>query len=575
MISTANINSYWASLVVEELVRLGVTQFYISPGSRSTPLTVAAVRHEKAQCSICHDERGAAFQALGYAKATFRPAALICTSGTAAANYYPAVIEAAMDFVPLLVLGADRPPELLDTGANQTIFQHHLFGQYVRWFFQMPTPDRSISPEFVLTTIDQAVSRTMHPPAGPVHLNFMFREPLEPRVEPFSTVDSAAEKRWRTSDKPHTVYQVETQRLDAESIQTVLDVFQNSEHGLIVLGRLQPTQQASGEILELIQHLGWPVYADIASGFRLGHPDLPHIKEFELDSQSEPDTVLHLGGPILSKRVQHWLSSTGPANYVQVHAAPNRLDPNHKVTHRIVSGVTAFCELLTTHWVPRTTPTPKEANSICKAAINTFFENTSELSEPLVARLVSQLLPNQHGLALGNSMPVRDMNMYADYNGSRARVGTNRGASGIDGNLASAVGFAAGLQQAVTLLIGDVAFLHDINSLQLVKQSRYPMQIICLNNNGGGIFSFLPISQYEDVFQFFETPHHRHFEHAARLFDLNYFRPKTKHEFITVYKRALTDGTSTIIEMNTTTQENSKLHHDLERHIQIKVKKIS
>ena len=575
MISTANINSYWASLVVEELVRLGISQFYISPGSRSTSLTVAAVRHEKTQCCVCHDERGAAFQALGYAKATFRPAALICTSGTAAANYYPAVIEASMDFVPLLVLSADRPPELLDTGANQTIFQHHLFGQYVRWFFQMPTPDRSISPKFVLTTIDQAVSRTLHSPAGPVHLNFMFREPLEPREEPFSTVDSAAEKRWRTSDKPNTVYQVEPQGPDAESIQPVLDVIQNSKHGLMVLGRLHPTQQGSREILELIQHLGWPVYADIASGFRLGYADLSHIEEFELDSQPEPDTVLHLGGPILSKRVQLWLSNMAPANYVQVHAAPNRLDPNHQVSYRIVSDVTDFCELLTTHVVPGTTPPSKNAHLICQSAINTFFENVSELSEPLVARLVSQLLPHHHGLALGNSMPVRDMNVYAVYDGAPARIGTNRGARGIDGTMASAVGFAAGLQQAVTLLLGDVAFLHDINSLQLVKQSPYPIHIICLNNNGGGIFSFLPISQYEDVFRFFETPHHRHFEHAARLFDLNYFRPKTKKEFITVYKQALAEGISTVIEINTTTQENLKLHRDLERHIQMEAEKKS
>lgn len=573
MISTANINAYWASLVVEELVRNGITQFYVSPGSRSTPLTVAAARHENTECRICHDERGAAFQALGYAKATFRPAALICTSGTAAANYYPAVIEASMDIVPLLVLSADRPPELLDTGANQTIFQHNLFGQYARWFFHMPTPDAAVSPEFVLTTIDQAVSRTTQSPAGPVHLNFMFREPLEPREEPFTAVDSAAEKRWRTTDKPYTIYPSEPQHMDVESILSTVDVIQKSEQGLIVLGRLHPYQQRSKEILDLIHFLGWPVYADISSGFRLGYADVPHIEEFELDSQPQPDTVLHLGGPLLSKRMLQWLSNSSPANYVQVHAAPNRLDPNYQVTHRIVSDVNACCEVLTTHLVPITPPESKKVPSICQSALDSFFEQTDELSEPIVARLVSQILPQQHGLVLGNSMPVRDMTMYAVYDGAPVRIGTNRGASGIDGNIASAVGFAAGLQAPVTLLIGDVAFLHDLNSLQLVKQSQFPIQIICLNNNGGGIFSFLPISQYADVFPYFETPHHRHFEHAARLFDLDYVRPKTKKEFITVYQQALPKAKSSVIEINTTTQENLQLHRELDRYIQTEMRK--
>ncbi len=561
---TADMNTLWASLVIEELVRNGVQQFVISPGSRSTPLTAAAARHPQAHCFICHDERGAAFMALGYAKAVNRPAALVCTSGTAAANYFPAVIEASTDFIPMLVLSADRPPEQQDSGANQTIFQQKLFGTYARWFFQMPTPDPQIQPEFVLTTIDQAVARSRQTPAGPVHINFMFRKPLEPQEAP----EVPSLENWKTLDKPYTRYQIDPPRPDAETIQLTLNLIQNTKQGLIVLGRLHPSQQGAGKILELIQRLGWPVYADIASGFRLGFAELPHVEEFAANLQPEPNTVLFLGGPILSKRVQQWLASLAPSTFIQVHNSPNQLDPNHQVRHRIISDVTDFCEILLTQLAPLPQPKSIGTRGFCQSALDAFFANTTGLSEPRMARLISQLLPKQHGLVLGNSMPVRDMNSFAVLDGASPHVCTNRGASGIDGTIASAVGFAAGQQQPVTLLIGDVAFLHDLNSLQLVGNSEYPIHIICLNNNGGGIFSFLPISQHKDVFPFFETPHFRQFEHAARLFDLNYFRPKTKDEFISVYQKVIAEGTSTLIEISSTTHENLHLHRKLDRHIQ-------
>ncbi|MBN1465468.1 2-succinyl-5-enolpyruvyl-6-hydroxy-3-cyclohexene-1-carboxylic-acid synthase, partial [candidate division KSB1 bacterium] len=180
MIATKNINDFWASLLIEELVRNNVTFFCLSPGSRCAPLTIAAAQNPRSECHICHDERGAAYMAVGYAKATGTPAALLCTSGTAAANYYPAIIEASMAEAPLIVLTADRPYELLDTGANQTIDQQHLFGRYARWSFNLPPPSNDLSPCFLLTTIDQAIYRSTLAPAGPVHLNCMFRELTTP-----------------------------------------------------------------------------------------------------------------------------------------------------------------------------------------------------------------------------------------------------------------------------------------------------------------------------------------------------------------------------------------------------------
>ena len=229
MTSSENINSFWASLVVEELVRSGVILFCISPGSRSAPLTVAVARNPQAQSVICNDERGAAFFAIGYAKATGVPAALISTSGTAAANYFPAVIEAAMDAAPMILLTADRPPELLETGANQTIRQNHLFDGYLNWRFTLPCPDDQISPAFVLSTMDWAVARAVGMPPGPVHINMMFREPLTPIPRPFLLPQNDSFKNWETSRPPWAQYQLGHAEI-AEGLPAEADLVQGQRH---------------------------------------------------------------------------------------------------------------------------------------------------------------------------------------------------------------------------------------------------------------------------------------------------------------------------------------------------------
>src|SRR5215210_6586165 len=263
---TPRANRLWAYLIVEELLRCGVDFFCVAPGSRSTPLVAALAANEKARTLVHFDERGTAFAALGYARATGRPAAWITTSGTAVANGLPAVVEASTDGVPMILLTADRPPELRQTGANQTIDQPDIFGDYVRWRFDLPAPDPGIDPAMVLTTVDQAAYRASRAPQGPVHLNLMFREPflLEGDEDALSGPSS-----WERSDEPYTRYAATKPAVDGMEIHKLWETLRPVRRGLVVAGRLASRKQGEA-VLRLAEVLGWPLLPDIGSQVRLG-----------------------------------------------------------------------------------------------------------------------------------------------------------------------------------------------------------------------------------------------------------------------------------------------------------------
>ena len=280
-----NINNFWGYLLVEELVRNHVTQFLISPGSRSTPLTIAAAENPGAEKKVCLDERGAAFSALGYGRATGRSAALICTSGTAAANYYPALIEARQSQIPMIVLTSDRPPELQDSGANQTIDQSKMYQDYPVWFFELPCPALSIEPEMVLTTIDQAVYRSLYPVPGPVHLNIKFREPLEPSSKPFPASYRGQIKKWQKSGIPYTAYNKPVLHSEEPELNQLAHLLNKTQRGILVTGQL-PDQKAGKAIRNLAVKLRWPVFADITSGIRQGSAELSKNSRRSMESTS-------------------------------------------------------------------------------------------------------------------------------------------------------------------------------------------------------------------------------------------------------------------------------------------------
>lgn len=575
MTNETNINMLWASLLVEELVRNDVSLFVVSPGSRSTPLALAIAENRRATAVVHFDERGAAFFAQGYAKSTGKPCALVCTSGTAAANYLPGIVEAYMSCVPLVVLTADRPPELRETGANQTIRQPGLYGSYVRWEADMACPDPAIPPEFVLTTVDQAVSQATRSPMGPVHINCAFREPLAP-VSAGQEFGSYLKllARWQHSEQPFTLY-TQTQAVPSENgLAFVREKVEKAQRGIIVAGRLRnPAESAA--VLQLAETLSWPVFPDIASGLRLGPANWSVIAHYEhllragfFLKRGMPDTVIQLGHPFTSKWLLQQIETHSPDTYVLVAPDTRRYDPVHRLTCRIESNIESFCAAMSkgkekrreSEWTASLNAASREA----ERAIGERLGESDSLTEPLVARLISQHIQPGTGLFLANSMPIRDMNAFASAGGAPVTLLVNRGASGIDGNIATAAGFASGLGAPVTAMLGDLAALHDLNSLALLGRSAVPVTLVVINNHGGGIFSFLPIAEYREHFEtFFRTPHGFGFRDAATMFGLAYSNPRTPAEFVRDYEETLRGGNSAIIEVSVDQVENVDVHRQL------------
>ena len=570
---TARANRLWAYLIVEELVRCGVGFFCVSPGSRSTPLVDALSENHKAKPLVHFDERGSAFAALGYARATGRPAAWITTSGTAVANGLPAIVEASTDGVPMLCLTADRPPELRQTGANQTIVQPNIFGEYARWSFDLPAPDLSVDPASVLTTVDQAVYRARRAPEGPVHLNTMFREPFltEPEVQ---GEESYGLDFWSGSEEPYTRYTDTRLSVDAEEVRGVWEKLRPARRGLIIAGRLGTRSQGEA-VAHLAETLDWPLLTDISSQVRLGNDRrcVAYYDALLADGrfweEHRPDAVVHFGGRPLSKRLEQALTHAAPETYMVVRDNPFRLDPNHQVTQSVEADVVSFCNALSEaaekspgKHVPGWSAGWFEASERIGSLLGRRLSRKEELGEPSVARLISRHVPEGHGLVLASSMPIRDMDTFAAADGPAVPVAANRGASGIDGTVATAAGFARGLGKPVTLVIGDLALLHDLNSLAMLK--GLPVVVVAINNDGGGIFSFLPVARQEKIFEpYFGTPHGLNFEAAAGIFGLEYGQPGSIVEFVEAYQSACARQAPTLIEVKTNREENIALHREL------------
>ncbi|AFY94478.1 2-succinyl-5-enolpyruvyl-6-hydroxy-3-cyclohexene-1-carboxylic-acid synthase [Chamaesiphon minutus] len=572
-------NQLWGYLIIEELVRNGIDYFVISPGSRSTPLTVAVAQNSQANKIICLDERAAGFHAIGYARATGNPAVLICTSGTAAANYLPAVIEASIDDIPLIILSSDRPPELRQTGANQTINQVNLYGNYPTWQFDLPCPTAEISPNVVLTTIDLAISRARQAPGGVVHLNCMFREPLAPtdaHVEiPASLV------KWHEDRAPYTRYAAKLTIPAIAEIQSLIETIASTERGILFVGQLKSTAEIKA-VIKLAARLNWAIFADIQSGLRLcqDFPNLIHYFDRLLLTDiavelEQIDTIVQIGTKIVSAQWFKWIEKHPPTNYIAIANNPDRYDPNHLVSFRIESDITYLCDRLSQH-LPQLSPSTwvqKLRSASDRIGVTAAkFLKTSKLTEPLIARTISELIPSQHGLWVSNSMPIRDLDMFGvgasaeDFPSISLRVGANRGTSGIEGAIASATGFAVGLQAPITAIVGDLSSLYDLNSLALLQHNLQPVIVVIINNDGGGIFSFLPIAKSTDLFEpYFGTPHGLKFDRVAAMFELDYYHPLNRDEFIHNYQQALAKNRSAIVEVTTDRSENLSLHQDLMR----------
>ncbi|MES2200255.1 MAG: 2-succinyl-5-enolpyruvyl-6-hydroxy-3-cyclohexene-1-carboxylic-acid synthase [Chlamydiota bacterium] len=549
MLDIGNFTLERAHLIINTLYTLGVRYFCVAPGSRSTPLALAFSKLPK-ECRCVHfDERGLGFHALGFAKASKTPVVIIVTTGTAVANLFPSIAEASLSRVPLILLSADRPSELRDCGANQTMNQAGLFKSFTRWDIDLPLSDPLILDSYILSTLSYAVSRSLYGPAGPVQINCMIREPFFSESDPSPNFASPC------------VYEPTQTAPPLSSFKKWAELFSTYDKGIILLGSLAIDEDTTS-LLSLAEKMGWPIFSDVLSGGRQIGDHPYHIEHPEIFLKTFPsieiEAVLQIGGNIVSKTLTTWLNKqTIPYFLVTDH--PFRQDPHSRVSYKMECKTDLFCETISSFLVEKKNSwvtSWKDKAASLKKELDSFFLENKEFSEPSIAYFFKDF---SH-LFLSNSMPVRDADLFLFAKEGTAFITANRGVSGIDGNIATAIGVAKAIKQPLVALLGDLATLHDLNSFALLKESSVPIFFIIINNQGGGIFSFLPVAKKEDVFdEIFATEHSYSFEAIAKTFSIPFFSASSSEELNQAWEQC--NKMTCIIECKTVRKENV-FHHE-------------
>ncbi|MDL4842557.1 2-succinyl-5-enolpyruvyl-6-hydroxy-3-cyclohexene-1-carboxylic-acid synthase [Aquibacillus rhizosphaerae] len=565
---TETLTRYVANFV-DELHKSGLRDVVISPGSRSTPLAMTFAEHESITHWVNMDERSAAFFALGMAKQTNNPVALVCTSGTAAANYYPAVIEAYYSRIPLLILTADRPHELRDVGAPQAIEQIQMYGDYVKWFHEMALPENTEAIiNYARGKASRAINTARQSNAGPIHLNFPFREPLVP--------DFTISKLWgkEGDDAYHHNFEGKM-ALAEEQVDVLVSKLMQFEKGLIVCGP-QEDEHLCKEIISLAETWNIPILADPLSQLRTGnHSKNNVIESYDAILKSKkvrdcinPDFIIRFGAMPVSKPYLLLLKEKQNITHFVVEANEGHREPTGESVHFIYADPSQLCRQLNKSDIPKFDSRWLEKwismNGIAKNIL--MLDNNpkeDEITEGHIVKHLAEIIPDYSTIFVGNSMPIRDMDTFFMSNHKHIKVLANRGANGIDGITSSALG-AASKGNNVTLLIGDVSFFHDFNGLQMAKQYNINLTVVLINNNGGGIFSFLPQSnEAPDHFEvLFGTPLHIDFKHAITMYNGYYYKPSSWDDYRQALVTSYTNNGLSVIEMITNRNENVVWHKD-------------
>ena len=583
-----------AGAFVDELVRSGVRHFCVCPGSRSTPLALTIARHPAAKLWMHLDERSAAFFGLGLAKTLREPVVLVCTSGTAAANFMPAVVEAFCARIPLVVLTADRPHELRDVGAPQTINQINLFGAHVKWFMDLAEPDAA--PEmlrYTRTVAARAVALARRGPAGPVHINCPYREPLLP--DPAAAL-SAPEA--RAEDRPYVMLSAGARAPDAAVVGALAGDLSALPRGLIICGP-QDDPALSAALTRLAGALGYPILADPLSGLRNGDHDRAlvldcydaFLRDGALVERFAPQVVLRFGAMPVSKPLLLYLQRYQSCRLIVVDGDGGWNEPTLLASDMLYADARLLCEALEValSHIKRTVnrgvdgDSPVSAPSVfsvakssawagawqstdrnARAVIAERFEALDELFEGQVFAELAALLPAGALLYAGNSMPIRDLDTFFPGNDRAIRLLANRGANGIDGVVSSALGAAAADRGPAVLVIGDLSFYHDSNGLLAALQHHLNLTIVLLNNDGGGIFSFLPQTGDPEHFEaLFGTPHGLDFRPLAQMYGARYERVLGWPAFRVAVQRGIAAGGLHIVEVPTERTRNVTLHREI------------
>jgi 2-succinyl-5-enolpyruvyl-6-hydroxy-3-cyclohexene-1-carboxylate synthase len=550
---------------VDELVRCGLREAVTSPGSRSTPLVLSLAREPRLRATSHVDERSASFFALGLAKTTGLPAALACTSGTAAANYAPAVIEAHEARVPLLVLTADRPPELRDLGAGQTIDQIKLYGSAAKWFLEVD--DHPATPErlrWLRQLACRAFWTTIEGRPGPVHLNFSLREPLvldEPLPDDAGTGGRAGGRPWVT--RPRT-----TGQPPPTLIERLRTEIQTRPRAVIVAGRSERDPALPESVAGFADWAAMPLLADPLSGARRGPAAIAHydalLRDADWAAAHAPDLVLRIGDLPTSKPLRGWLQGLGEALQIAFDPENAWQDPAGAVATMIPADPRLTLDAIAARfklrpdrsWIDDWKRADRRASTAIAQALG-----PAGLSEPRVAAELGALLPPEATVVVASSMPVRDAETFFPAREHPPRVLANRGANGIDGTVSTAFGCAAAADGPVVLLIGDIALIHDIGGLLAAGRLGLKLTIVLLHNDGGGIFDFLPVSREgREYTEHVATPHGLDFSHAAALFGLDYEEAADVDGFRAALGRALQSRETSIVAVHTDRAANVELH---------------
>lgn len=514
-------SNLYALAMIATLKHLSVDHFALAPGLRSTPFAAALSEESPPKDMIHYDERALGFYALGYAKVSKRPAPIFVTSGSSLANLMPAVVEAKANHIPMILITADRPFYLRESGANQTIDQVKFFQNQVTFQQDLPLWKEDIALNFLATTIEQAVLQSQK---GPVHLNCQFDEPF---LKEITSSDRAVFANWQKS------LSLNNTPLKSQFKLKGLKPLNREDKGLIIIGKDTPLKENLA-IKELAKKLNWPVFADIlASGHLDSKP--PFIKHYDLllkhMDETSFDVVLQFKDTFTSKSLLQALKKWPLKEYIQVTEKEERIDPLHLAGTRIFADIKSYCEQVEIQGMcfPDHLEEWVELDNIASKEVQNTIEH-SDFSEQHAVYKMIQSLEKDSLLFLGASLPIRTA-LSLGYNEERLIVHGNRGASGIDGNLATAFGLSQGANRPVTLLCGDLTCLYDMNALSLVRDLKHPPRIIVLNNAGGGIFSHLPQLKDENKHKrYFQTEHPWRFEALASLFHLKYRRVENHND---------------------------------------------
>lgn len=572
-----NRNILWSKIFIDQLASLGVQYACISPGSRSTPLTYVLSKSRRIKSFIHIDERSSAFFALGLAKATGKPVVVVTTSGTAVAELYPAIIEAYQQRTPLIICTADRPPELIGTGANQTINQHNIFKNHIRWFRDLGSPSIGETGFYHLQKLAITAYRISSiEDRGPVHLNFPFRKPLEP----FSYTDDVNKSILKIKPQRYSKNRMTNAGTSSYQIKSsirMMDELIKLERGIIIAGPMEYDRDLVNGIKKLSAQLKYPVFADGLSQlrFNINKKDKNIISNYSSILQSEkfvrehdPEIILQFGRTPTSSVLERFLEET-KANRYLLNSYGDKFDPTRNAKATLPIEPQSFCESLISqlhakkcnrkkfNWIRDFIKAEEIGNNIKDSVI----ERSKFPNEPSIITEIFKSVPAGSNIFIGNSLPVRDLDNFLSNTSKQLAIHFNRGASGIDGVTSTALGMAARKRPAV-LITGDLSFLHDLNALAIAYKYSIPLTIILINNNGGGIFESLPIAnRIKNFDKFFIAPHNLEIASIVSSFGINYQLITTKTKLRLQMKNSLNKKVPSVLEIQTNAVKSVELRN--------------